>query len=235
MKRFDGRSTTQIRGVKITRHFTKYAEGSVLIEFGNTKVICTASVAENVPPHKRNSGSGWVTAEYAMLPRATHDRTNRDQKTKGRTHEIQRLIGRSLRAIVNLNKLGERTITLDADVIQADGGTRTAAITGSMIALQDAVKFLQKSGKITESPIRENVAAVSVGMIDNTPIIDLAYEEDSKADVDMNIVMTESGKLVEIQGTAEGEPFSKEMLDKMYDLAKKGIQVLIKKQKEALK
>jgi len=234
VKRTDGRTATQIRPVKLTRNYLQYPEGSVLIEMGNTKVICTACVSENVPPHKKNSGSGWVTAEYSMLPGATHERTNREQRTKGRTHEIQRLIGRSLRSVVELNKLGERTITIDADVIQADGGTRTAAITGSMIALQDAVKYLQREGKIDSNPIRESIAAVSVGIVKGTPLIDLAYDEDSAADVDMNVVMTESGKLVEVQGTAESEPFSKELLDKMLDMAHKGIQVLIKKQKETL-
>ncbi|MDI6731032.1 MAG: ribonuclease PH [Candidatus Margulisbacteria bacterium] len=234
MKRKDGRTATQIRPVKLTRNYLQYPEGSVLIEMGNTKVICTACVSENVPPHKKNSGSGWVTAEYSMLPGATHERTNREQRTKGRTHEIQRLIGRSLRSIVELNKLGERTITIDADVIQADGGTRTAAITGSMIALQDAVKYLLKEGKIDRNPIRENIAAVSVGVVGGSACIDLAYDEDSQADVDMNVVMTESGKIVEVQGTAETEPFSKELLDAMLDMAQKGIHVLIKKQKETL-
>jgi ribonuclease PH len=235
VKRSDGRTATQIRPVKLTRNYLQYPEGSVLIEMGNTKVICTACVSENVPPHKKNSGCGWVTAEYSMLPGATHERTNREQRTKGRTHEIQRLIGRSLRSIVNLNNLGERTITIDADVIQADGGTRTAAITGSMVALQDAIKYLLKEGKIDHNPIRENIAAVSVGIVDGTPLIDLAYDEDSKADVDMNVVMTESGKLVEVQGTAETEPFTKELLDKMLDIAHKGIVVLVKKQKECVK
>ncbi len=234
MKRADGRTTKQIRPVKITRNYLKYPEGSVLIEMGETKVICTASVAENVPHHKKGSGSGWVTAEYSMLPRATHERSNRDQKGKGRTHEIQRLIGRSLRAVVDMDKLGERSIYLDADVIQADGGTRTAAITGSFVALMDAVDFLLKRGKIDKNPIREFLAAVSVGIVDGATVIDLPYVEDFQAEVDMNIVMTEGGKFIEIQGTAEHAPFSKVQLDEMLLLAKAGIQALIKKQKEVL-
>jgi ribonuclease PH len=234
VKRADGRTTKQIRPVKITRNYLKYPEGSVLIEMGETKVICTASVAENVPHHKKGSGSGWVTAEYSMLPRATHERSNRDQKGKGRTHEIQRLIGRSLRAVVDMDKLGERSIYLDADVIQADGGTRTAAITGSFVALMDAVDFLLKRGKIDKNPIREFLAAVSVGIVDGATVIDLPYVEDFQAEVDMNIVMTEGGKFIEIQGTAEHAPFSKVQLDEMLLLAKAGIQALIKKQKEVL-
>jgi len=234
VKRPDGRTAKQIRPVKITRNYLKYPEGSVLIEMGETKVICTASVAENVPHHKKGSGSGWVTAEYSMLPRATQERSNRDQKGKGRTQEIQRLIGRSLRAVVDMGKLGERSIYLDADVIQADGGTRTAAITGSFVALMDAVNFLLKNGKIDKNPIREFVAAVSVGVVDGVTVIDLPYVEDVKAEVDMNVVMTEDGKFVEVQGTAEHEPFSKAQLDEMLLLAKGGIQALIKKQKEVL-
>lgn len=236
MKRSDGRNEKEIRPVKITRHYIKYAEGSALIQSGETKVICTASVAENVPPHKRGSGSGWVTAEYAMLPRSTTERNSRENyKVKGRTQEIQRLIGRALRAVVDLEKLGERSILIDADVIQADGGTRTAAITGSFVALKDAVNYLLKQGKIEEDPIRENLAAISVGVLHGVPMLDLNYEEDAGAEVDMNVVMTDSGKFVEVQGTAEDRPFTKKDLDEMIELAKKGIGELIKKQKEVLK
>jgi len=234
VKRDDGRSEKSIRPVKILRNYLKYPEGSVLIEMGNTKIICTASVAENVPFHKKGSGSGWVTAEYAMLPRATAERTSREHKTRGRTQEIQRLIGRSLRAVTDLDKLGERSIYIDADVIQADGGTRTAAITGSWVALKDAISYLRKQGTIAKDPVSENLAAVSVGIVKGVPMVDLAYSEDVVAEVDMNVVMTESGKFVEVQGTAEGEPFSKEDLDKMLSLGKEGILKLIKKQKEVL-
>ena len=234
MKREDGRSEKAIRLVKITRNYLKYPEGSVLIEMGGTKVICTASVAENVPHHKKGSGQGWVTAEYAMLPRATTQRTSRDHKTRGRTHEIQRLIGRSLRAVTDLGKLGERSIYIDTDVIQADGGTRTAAITGAFVALKDAVAYLKKKQLIRDDPITEYLAAVSVGVVGGVPMIDLAYCEDVKAGVDMNVVMTESGKFIEVQGTAEGEPFSKEEMDQLLDLASLGIQKLITKQKEVL-
>jgi ribonuclease PH len=237
MKRDDGRSAKQIRPVKITRNYLKYPEGSVLIEMGNTKVICTASVAENVPGFRKGSGLGWVTAEYAMLPRATLERTNREHshgKARGRTHEIQRLIGRSLRAVFDMGKLGERSIYIDADVIQADGGTRTAAISGAFVALKDAVAFLRKERRIDEDPVKENLAAVSVGIIDGVPMVDLAYSEDVRADVDMNVVMTESGKFIEVQGTAEGDPFAKKDLDDMLALAKTGIEQLIKKQKEVL-
>ena len=215
----------------------KYPEGSVLIEMGNTKVICTASVAENVPFHKKGSGSGWVTAEYAMLPRATAERTSREHaygRARGRTHEIQRLIGRCLRAVTDLEKLGERSIYIDADVIQADGGTRTAAITGSWVALKDAISYLRKQGTLAKDPVSEYLAAVSVGIVKGVPMLDLAYSEDVVAEVDMNIVMTESGKFVEVQGTAESEPFSKEALDQMLILGEKGILELIKKQKEVL-
>ena len=236
MQRVDKRKLDELRPIKITRGFTKHAEGSVLIEFGDTKVICTASVDESVPPHKRNSGEGWVTAEYSMLPRATNQRSSRETyKVRGRTHEIQRLIGRSLRAVVDLSKLGERSITLDADVIQADGGTRTAAITGCFVALYDAVQKLIKDKKIHKSPIKEYLAAVSVGMIEGTPVVDLNYSEDSTADVDMNVVMTESGGMVEVQGTAEGKPFTREEMDKLIDKAKKGIEELIIHQKKAVK
>lgn len=237
MKREDGRSEKSIRPVKILRNYLKYPEGSVLIEMGNTKVICTASVAENVPFHKKGSGSGWVTAEYAMLPRATTERTSREHthgRARGRTQEIQRLIGRSLRAVTDLGKLGERSIYIDADVIQADGGTRTAAITGSWVALKDAISYLLKQRTIAKDPVSENLAAVSVGIVKGVPMLDLAYSEDVVAEVDMNIVMTESGKFVEVQGTAESEPFSKEALDQMLILGKEGILKLIKKQKEVL-
>lgn len=237
MKREDGRSPAELRPTKITRHYLKYPAGSVLIEMGNTKVICTASLQEKVPEHKRNSGSGWVTAEYAMIPGATSQRNQREQgagKPKGRTQEIQRLIGRALRSVVDLNKLGERSILIDADVIQADGGTRTASITGSFVALHDAVSSLLKDRKIDEDPIKEFLAAVSVGIVDGTPLLDLPYQEDSSAEVDMNLVMTESGALVEIQGTAETKPFQKKELDTMLELGKKGIDRLILLQKKAL-
>jgi ribonuclease PH len=237
MKREDGRGLKQIRPVKIIRNYLKYPEGSVLIEMGNTKVICTASVAENVPAFRKGSGLGWVTAEYAMLPRATLERTSREHthgRARGRTQEIQRLIGRSLRAVFDMGKLGERSIYIDADVIQADGGTRTAAISGAFVALKDAVAFLRKERRIDEDPVLENLAAVSVGIIDGVPMVDLAYSEDVKAEVDMNIVMTDSGKFIEVQGTAESNPFSKKDLDEMLALAKTGIQQLIEKQKEVL-
>ncbi|MFH1577031.1 MAG: ribonuclease PH [Candidatus Margulisiibacteriota bacterium] len=237
MKRADGRSISEIRPVKITRNYLKYPTGSVLIEMGDTKVICTASVAETVPHHKKNSGQGWVTAEYAMLPAATAERSNREHmhgRTRGRTQEIQRLIGRSLRAVVDLEKLGERTIYIDTDVIQADGGTRTAAITGSFVALKDAVNSLLNEGLIKKQFITEHLAAVSVGIVAGTAMVDLPYSEDVQAEVDMNVVMTESGKFIEVQGTAEGIPFSKEQLNQLLDLAAGGIKELIKKQKEVL-
>ncbi|MFA5113956.1 MAG: ribonuclease PH [Candidatus Margulisiibacteriota bacterium] len=234
MKRDDNRTPAQIRPTKITRKYLKYPQGSVLIEMGDTKVICTAIVQEKVPDHKRGTGSGWVTAEYAMLPGATTTRAQREKTLKGRTAEIQRLVGRSLRAVIDLNKLGERTIMLDADVIQADGGTRTASITGSFVALCDAVKWLREQGKIAEDPIKEYLAAISVGIVDGVPVADLPYAEDSRAEVDMNVVMTESGKLVEVQGTAEGEPFSKKTLDEMLGLAAKAISQLIAAQKKVL-
>ncbi|KAF0135291.1 MAG: ribonuclease PH [Candidatus Saganbacteria bacterium] len=236
MSRPDGRRDDQIRPVKMTRNYLKHAEGSVLIELGETKVICSATVEENVPYHRKNTGLGWVTAEYAMLPRATHQRTTRETfKTRGRTHEIQRLIGRSLRAVIDFKILGERTIILDADVIQADGGTRTAAITGCFLAMQDAVFGLLKSKKIENNPIKEFLAAVSVGIIENSKVVDLCYIEDSNAEVDMNVVMTESGKLVEIQGTAEGAPFSKNDLIELVEYAQQGIDKLVKEQKKVLK
>lgn len=237
MKRSDGRTPEQIRPAKITRNYLKYPAGSVLIEMGNTKVICTAIIQEKVPEHKRGKGEGWVTAEYSMIPGATSDRSSREQaygRTKGRTHEIQRLIGRALRAVVDMRKLGERTILIDADVIQADGGTRTASITGCFVALYDAINKLLADRKIDKNPIKEFLAAVSVGVVNGTPMVDLPYEEDSTAEVDMNVVMTESGRLVEVQGTAEGEPFPKKTLDVMITLAEKGIEHLIAVQKKAL-
>jgi len=236
MKREDGRTPDEIRPTKITRNYLKYPAGSALIEMGNTKVICTAIIQERVPEHRKGTGSGWVTAEYSMIPGSTADRSTREGgKARGRTQEIQRLIGRSLRAVVDMEKLGERTIMMDADVIQADGGTRTASITGCFIALHDAIQSLIKDNKIASSPIKEFVAAVSVGVVDGRPVVDLPYEEDSKADVDMNVVMTESGKLVEVQGTAEGNPFSKKDLDVLLTKAEKAIARIISVQKKALK
>jgi ribonuclease PH len=214
-----------------------HAEGSVLIEFGNTKVLCTASVEEKVPPHKRGSGEGWVTAEYGMLPRATHTRSDREAakgKQSGRTQEIQRLIGRSLRAVFDLKALGERSISLDCDVLQADGGTRTAAITGAFVAAQDAVNRLIAAGKLTASPIRDHVAAISVGILDGTPLLDLEYVEDSTCDTDMNVVMTGAGHYVEVQGTAEGVAFTRAEMDQLLVLAEKGIAELVALQKAAL-
>ena len=235
MKREDGRQPQQIRPVKITRNYLKYPEGSVLVEMGNTKVICTASVSEGVPHFKKGSGLGWVTAEYSMLPRSTSQRTGRESKTRGRTHEIQRLIGRSLQAVFDMAKLGERTIVVDCDVIQADGGTRTASITGGFVALKDAVHFLLKEKRIEENPISENVAAISVGIIDGIAMADLPYCEDVRAEVDMNVVMTDSDQFIEVQGTAEGMPFNQKQLDEMLSLAKRGIKQLITKQKEVQK
>lgn len=226
-----------MRKVKITRSYTIHAEGSVLIEFGLTKVLCTASVEERVPPHKKGSGEGWVTAEYGMLPRSTHTRSDREAargKQSGRTQEIQRLIGRSLRAVFDLKALGERTIHLDCDVLQADGGTRTASITGAFVAAQDAVNSLLKSGKITISPIKQSVAAISVGMLGDQALLDLEYTEDSACDTDMNVVMTGEGKFIEIQGTAEGEAFSKEQMNTLLSLAEKGIKELMALQQAAL-
>ncbi len=231
------RQPNQLRNVNITRHYTKHAEGSVLIECGDTKVICTASVEERVPPHKKGSGEGWVTAEYGMLPRSTGSRMSREAakgKQSGRTQEIQRLIGRSLRAVVDLAKLGERTITLDCDVIQADGGTRTASITGAYVALHDAVSSLLKQGLITENPLNDSVAAISVGIYQGTPVLDLDYPEDSDCDTDMNVVMLGSGHFVEVQGTAEGHPFSRVEMDTLLELAKLGIEQLGVKQRAAL-
>ena len=232
-----GRSADSLRSVSIIREFTKHAEGSVLISCGDTKVICTATVEESVPPFLRGKGTGWVTAEYAMLPRATHTRSSREAakgKQSGRTLEIQRLIGRSLRAVVDLDALGERSILIDADVIQADGGTRTAAITGSYVALMDAINALLKSGKLERSPIKEAVAAVSVGIVDGLVLLDLEYQEDSRAEVDMIFVITESGRFVVVQGTAEAEPFTLEQMDAMRISALSGIKQLIDLQREAL-
>jgi ribonuclease PH len=236
-QRSQNRAANALRPVKITRAYTRHAEGSVLIEFGDTKVLCTASVEEKVPPHKRGSGEGWVTAEYGMLPRATHTRSDREAargKQSGRTQEIQRLIGRSLRCVVDLAALGERTISLDCDVIQADGGTRTAAITGAYVALQDAVSWLMAQSKISASPIRDAVAAVSVGIVQGTPLLDLEYTEDSSCDTDMNVVMTGAGGFVELQGTAEGAAFSRAEMDALLGLADKGIRELIVAQRQAL-
>jgi ribonuclease PH len=230
------RQADQLRPVRITRNYTCHAEGSVLIEFGQTKVLCTASVDESVPPFLKGKGQGWVTAEYGMLPRSTHSRMKREAasgKQSGRTQEIQRLIGRSLRAVVDLQKLGERQITLDCDVIQADGGTRTASITGAFVALTDAINKLIAEGKLTESPIREAVAAISVGVVDGVPVLDLDYPEDSACETDMNVVMTASGRFVEIQGTAEGEPFTRDEMNALLGLAEKGIADLIALQQKA--
>lgn len=237
MKRLDGRKINQLRVVKVTRSFISHAEGSVLYEVGNTRVVCTASIEERVPPFLRDTGQGWVTAEYAMLPRATTIRTVREStagRVGGRTHEIQRLIGRSLRSVVDLNRLGETTIFVDCDVLQADGGTRTAAITGAFIALYDALSVLAKEKRLPGPPILEFLAAVSVGIINETPCLDLTFDEDSVAQVDMNVVMTESGKMVEVQGTAEKHPFTRQELDKLIDLSTKGIKELIKIQKRTL-
>jgi ribonuclease PH len=232
------RKPDQLRAIRITRHYTKHAEGSVLIECGDTKVICTASVEERVPPHKKGSGEGWVTAEYGMLPRSTGERMSREAakgKQSGRTQEIQRLIGRSLRAVVDLQKLGERTIQIDCDVIQADGGTRTASITGAFVALHDAVTGLMGKGLVKETPLKDFIAAISVGIYQGTPVLDLDYVEDSACDTDMNVVMLGSGHFVEVQGTAEGHPFSREEMDTLLELAKSGIAQLVAMQRTALK
>ncbi|WP_296871989.1 ribonuclease PH [Tibeticola sp.] len=228
--RSGARAADALRPVRITRGYTIHAEGSVLIEFGHTRVLCTASVLDKVPPHKKGSGEGWVTAEYGMLPRATHTRGDREAargKQSGRTQEIQRLIGRSLRAVFDLKRLGERTLHLDCDVIQADGGTRTAAITGAFIAAQDAVNRLLAEGKLTESPITDHVAAISVGFVQGTPLLDLEYVEDVACDTDMNVVMTGAGSFVEVQGTAEGVPFTRAEMATLLDLAEKGIRELV--------
>ncbi|VAX32574.1 Ribonuclease PH [hydrothermal vent metagenome] len=235
--RKDGRRKDELRPVTVTRHFIKHAEGSVLIEVGQTRVICTASIEERVPSFLRDQGRGWLTAEYAMIPRSTSTRITREAatgKVGGRTHEIQRLIGRSLRAVVDLESLGERTVWIDCDVIQADGGTRTASITGAYIALVNAMRYAVRNGIIERNPVKDYLAAVSVGVVSGEPMLDLCYEEDFKAEVDMNIVMTGSGKYVEVQGTAEGEPFERETLDSLLTLAESGIKELIGVQKGAL-
>ena len=236
--RSGGRALDQLRPIRITRHYTMHAEGAVLIEFGNTRVLCTASVEEKVPPHKRGSGEGWVTAEYGMLPRSTHTRSDREAargKQSGRTQEIQRLIGRSLRAVFDLKALGERTIQIDCDVIQADGGTRTAAITGAWVAAQDAVNTLLAAGKISASPLTGAVAAVSVGIVQGAPLLDLEYVEDVACDTDMNVVMTGAGHYVEVQGTAEGAAFSRQEMDQLLALAEKGIAELVLLQQKSLR
>jgi len=234
-QRIDNRAFDQLRETRITPHFLPYAEGSALIEVGNTKVICAATVEEKVPPFLRNKGVGWVTAEYAMLPRATNTRTNRETlRPSGRTQEIQRLIGRSLRAVVDTSLLGERQIMIDCDVLQADGGTRCASITGACVALALAVKKLLIDGKVKRNPIISEVAAVSVGIVEGTPVLDLNYAEDSTAEVDMNIVCTGSGKFIEIQGTAEREPFNRDQMNAMLELAEKGIGQLFTIQRYAL-
>ena len=235
--RSGNRAADQLRPVRITRGYTVHAEGSVLIEFGATKVLCTASVEEKLPPHKRGSGEGWVTAEYGMLPRATHTRSDREAargKQSGRTQEIQRLIGRSLRAVFDLKLLGERTIQLDCDVIQADGGTRTASITGAFVAAQDAVNTLMAQGKLATSPIIASVAAISVGIVQGTPLLDLEYTEDAACDTDMNVVMTGAGHFVEVQGTAEGAAFSRAEMNALLALAEKGIEELMAMQQKSL-
>jgi ribonuclease PH len=235
--RHNARAANQLRPVRITRGYTLHAEGSVLIEFGNTRVLCTASVEDKVPPHQRGTGQGWVTAEYGMLPRATHKRNDREAargKQSGRTQEIQRLIGRSLRAVFDLGKLGERTIALDCDVLQADGGTRTAAITGAFIAAQDAIHLLISQGKLTDSPITGPVAAISVGLMQGMALLDLDYSEDSTCDTDMNVVMTGAGHFVEVQGTAEGVAFTRAQMDSLLSLAEQGIAELIQLQTESL-
>ena len=237
MQRRDGRASDELRPLVLTRRYSKFAEGSVLTELGDTRVLCTASVDEKVPPFLRGTGQGWVTAEYGMLPRATRERSPRDAavgRIGGRVHEIQRLIGRSLRAVIDLERLGERTIVLDCDVLQADGGTRTAAITGAIVALVDALSLLKRTGALAKIPVREFLAAISVGLVDGSPVLDLTYEEDSRARVDMNIVMTESGKFVEIQGTGEGGPFTKQEASNLMALAERGIVTLVARQHEVL-
>jgi len=235
--RTDNRAANELRPVKITPGFLPYAEGSVLIEMGLTRVICSASIDERLPPFLRNSGQGWITAEYSMLPRATQQRTSRETGRggpSGRTHEIQRLIGRSIRAAANMRLLGERTITLDCDVLQADGGTRTAAITGAYVAFALAVNRLLVAGKIPRSIITNEVAAISVGVVESTPLLDLKYDEDSRAEVDMNVVCTGDGRFIEVQGTAEREPFSREQMDRLLALATEGLSSLIAMQREAI-
>jgi ribonuclease PH len=235
--RTGGRAANALRPVSLQRGYTRHAEGSVLASFGDTRVLCTASVEEKVPPHKRGSGQGWVTGEYGMLPRSTHTRSDREAakgKQSGRTQEIQRLIGRSLRTVFDLAALGERTIALDCDVLQADGGTRTAAITGAFVAAHDAVSWLLAQGRLEASPIRDFVAAVSVGVVQGTPLLDLEYVEDVSCDTDMNVVMTASGGFVEVQGTAEGAPFTRAEMDALLALADKGIRELVAAQRRSL-
>ncbi len=237
MQRRDGRAPDELRALVLHRRYSKFAEGSVLIELGDTRVVCTASVDEKVPPFLRGTGQGWVTAEYGMLPRATQERSAREAATGrigGRSQEIQRLIGRSLRGAVELERLGERTIWIDCDVLQADGGTRTAAITGAFVALVDALALLRRTGAIQRLPVREFIAATSVGIVDGVPVLDLTYEEDARARVDMNVVMTESGKFVEIQGTGEGGPFTKQEAAQLLGLAERGIATLIARQRATL-
>ena len=237
VSRPSGRSADQLRKVAITRHYTKHAEGSVLVEFGDTKVICTASVVERVPEFLRERGQGWLTAEYGMLPRATHTRSDREAargKQTGRTQEIQRLIGRALRSVFDLERLGARTLHIDCDVIQADGGTRTASITGAFVAAHDAIAKLLATGRIETSPITDYVAAISVGVFEGAPVLDLDYAEDSQCDTDMNVVMTGAGGFVEVQGTAEGVPFSRDEMNALLDLAQAGIGELVRLQKDAL-
>ncbi len=236
-QRPDGRTADQLRPIAFERRFTRYAEGSVLVSFGDTRVLCNASVEESVPSFMRGEGRGWVTAEYSMLPRATQTRNSREAsrgKVGGRTHEIQRLIGRSLRAVVDLEKLGERSIQIDCDVLQADGGTRTASITGAYVALADAVSGLLEKGLIARSPLKEGVAAVSVGIVEGSPLLDLNYQEDFRAAVDMNFVITASGRFVEVQGTAEEEPFTLEELDALRALAMTGCGQLALLQRQSL-
>ena len=236
-ERTAGRPADALRRVTLQRNYTRHAEGSVLVSFGDTQVLCTASVEEKVPPFKRGGGEGWLTAEYGMLPRATHTRNDREAakgKQSGRTQEIQRLIGRSLRSVFDLKSLGERTISLDCDVLQADGGTRTAAITGAFVAAHDAVTWLLAQGRIQQSPIRDFVAAVSVGVVQGMPLLDLEYTEDSACDTDMNVVMTAAGGFVEVQGTAEGAPFTRAEMDRLLALADKGIRELVALQRGAL-
>jgi len=237
MNRIDGREFNELRPIRITKNFNKFAEGSVLIEMGETKVICTASIEDKVPPFQKGTGKGWITSEYGMLPRATEVRNPREVtkgRPSGRTMEIQRLIGRSLRAVVDLEALGERTIWIDCDVIQADGGTRTASITGSFIALADALNKLVEKGELQKIPLKSFVAAVSVGIVEGNKLLDLSFQEDANALVDMNVVMTDRGEIVEIQGTGEGGPFSRENLEELLDLAAFGIDKIIKIQKEVL-
>jgi ribonuclease PH len=234
--RVDGRKADELRRIKITRNYLKNVEGSAFIEMGETKVICAATVEESVPPFLRGKGTGWVTAEYAMLPRSSAQRIQRERnKVGGRTHEIQRLIGRSLRSVVDMEALGERSVLIDCDVMQADGGTRTASITGAYVALVDALRFIAHKGRIDAIPVTDYLAAVSVGIVGGMPMLDLCYTEDSAAEVDMNLVMTGAGKIVEVQGTAEGAPFSKTELGRLLALGEKGIKALIKKQKDLLK